>query len=483
MQPLTRQTTGTNPSTHPVKVLQFGEGNFLRAFTNWIIEKMNQTDVLSSETVIIQPISQGLVHILNQQEGLYHLSLKGLKNGKPTDETELITNVRKGINPYENFREFLAQAENPDLEFIISNTTEAGIAFQPNDKPNDQPPSSFPAKVAVFLRHRYQHFNGAGEKGLIFLPCELIDKNGEKLKQYIIQLAESWSWDQEFINWVNNHCIFCNTLVDRIVPGFPRETIDEVQESLGYSDQLVVVGEQFHLWVIEGPEEVKERFPAHQAELNVVFTSDLAPYRTRKVRILNGAHTLGVPTGYLYGNRTVRENMDDPISGAFLEKAIFDEIIPTLEGEEEDLKQFAKDVMDRFRNPFIKHLLSSIALNSTSKYKTRVLPSLLTYHQITGKVPQRLALGLAALICFYKGEFEGQPTPINDVKEATTFFEDEWKTWKDKKDTVVLVAAVLKHEPFWGQDLTGITGLADVVTNQVDRILAGDLAEIMKELG
>ncbi|MCL4154418.1 UNVERIFIED_CONTAM: hypothetical protein GTU68_055197 [Idotea baltica] len=445
---------------------------------------MNQSGHFSSDVVVIQPIDKGLIPILNEQDGLYHLQLKGIKNGEAVEETQLIDNIRLGIDPYLDFKAYLQQAENPDLQFVISNTTEAGIAYVDSDLPTDSPPSSFPAKVAVFLHHRFQFFNGDSKKGLTFFPCELIDKNGEHLHQYIKQLAEKWGWSTAFIDWLDSANTFYNTLVDRIVPGFPRDNIEEIQKKLGFSDQLVVVGEQFHLWVIEGPQEIKLHFPADKTNLNVIFTDDLSPYRTRKVRILNGAHTLSVPTGYLFGNRTVQENTENPITGAFLRKAIYEEIIPTLEGEEKELQAFAEDVIDRFRNPFIKHLLSSIALNSTSKYKTRVLPSLLKYNEITGKVPKRLALGLAALICFYKGSFNGEPTPVNDIPAATDFFNQVWGAWDGSENgTQALVKSTLSHADFWNQDLNQISGLGDIVSEQVSIILDGKLSEYMERLG
>jgi len=466
MNSLNRSTVSVN--TYTERIIQFGEGNFLRAFANWMIHEMNKKAGFDAGVVVVQPIDQGLVKMLNDQDGLYTLYLNGIKNGKAISEHEIIDCIQRGINPYENYTEYLANAENPDLRFVISNTTEAGIAYNANDKLDDAPQSSFPGKLTALLYKRFQTFEGASDKGLIVIPCELIDKNGENLKKIILQYAADWNLGQEFVNWINDDNIFCNTLVDRIVPGYPRDKMDAITAELGYKDNLVVEGEQFHLWVIEAPASVKEEFPSEACGLNIVFTDNMEPYRTRKVRILNGAHTSLVPVGYLYGIDRVRESLEDKVVGKFLKDAIFKNICPTLDLPEEELNQFANDVLDRFRNPYLEHELMSISLNSVSKFKTRVLPSILEYIKRKNELPANLVFSLASLIAFYKGQRNGQKIVLKDSPEVLEFFH---KLWDSAKDTDEIVEEILSNIEFWGTDLTQFNGLKQMVQTNLNAIL------------
>lgn len=476
MQKLSRNTVKSK--TYTQRVIQFGEGNFLRAFCDWMIHKMNQQLNFDAGVVVVQPIEHGLVDLLNEQDGLYTLNLNGIKEGKAINEFDVIDCIEKGINPYTNFDDYLQLAQNPSFRFVISNTTEAGIAYNQNDKPTDNPPASFPAKVTLLLHKRYQHFSGADDKGLIFLPCELIDKNGAHLKRYVIQYANDWNLGSDFISWIENNNIFCNTLVDRIVSGFPKNRINEITKKLGYKDNLVVEGEQFHLWVIEGPEAVKEAFPADTCGLNVIFTNDLSPYRTRKVRILNGAHTSLVPVSYLYGIDKVRESLEDPVVGQFIEEAIAKNICPTLDFPEEELIQFSSDVLDRFRNPFLEHQLISISLNSVSKYKTRVLPSVLKFIGMKQELPNYLLFSLAALIVFYKGDRNGTAIMLRDDDAVLDFFKRQWEAHTPSE----VVHQALSNTSFWGEDLTRQNGLGKAVSAYVDSILSNGMKEALKQL-
>lgn len=454
------------PQRRPIKVLQFGEGNFLRAFVDWVIDILNEKTDFNGAVEIVQPISKGMADMINDQDGLYHVVLNGIQNGKTFSDTRLINSVAHAFNPYQDYARFLKSAENPDLKFIVSNTTEAGITFNAQDVSLSALPDSFPGKVTAFLHHRFTHFKGAADKGVILLPCELIEKNGENLKQVILQYIQHWNLSVDFKKWIERANTFCNTLVDRIVPGFPKDTISEIQNSIGYSDNLVVTAEPFLLWVIEGPASVQQSFPADQAGLQVKFVSDLAPYRTRKVRILNGAHTALVPVAYLKGLRTVRESIEDSFSGEFIRAAIFEEIIPTLDLPREELNQFANDVIERFQNPFIRHELSSIALNSISKYKVRVLPSVIEYQKRTGKLPKRLLHSLAALIRFYKGEWRGENLPVNDTPEILSFFKEVWST----RNVQTVVSRTLSNQEFWGMDLRTIPGLEESVRKDLEEM-------------
>jgi tagaturonate reductase len=453
----------------PVKILQFGEGNFLRAFVDWMVDILNEKTEFNGALEIVQPIAKGMAKDVNAQEGLYHVVLKGIQQGKIFSETRLITCVSKATNPYEDFSNFLKSAENPELKFIVSNTTESGIAFNSSDSNPAALADTFPGKVTQLLFHRFNFFGGDSKRGVIFLPCELIEKNGDTLKKAILDYATLWKLPAGFSQWIDNANIFCNTLVDRIVPGFPRDTIQEIQATIGYEDNLVVQAEPFHLWVIEGPAAVQDQIPTAKAGLDVKFVTDLTPYRTQKVRILNGAHTTLVPVAYLAGFRTVRESIDDAAIGTFIRNTIANEIIPTLDLPANELRKFADDVIERFQNPFIKHELLSIALNSISKYKVRVLPSVLEYHKRTEKLPANLLYALAALIRFYKGEWHGSVIPLNDSPEVLNFFKMAWKN----EDVDEVVQNVLANDTFWGQDLNKVNGLPQVVTKALKQIESG----------
>lgn len=455
LKKLNRKNAGPEGMQRPIKVLQFGGGNFLRAFADWMIDIVNEKTGFNGNVEIVLSIRQGAADVINAQDGLFHVVTNGFFQGQTVSDTRLVRSVAGAFNPGNDYPRFLHAAENPDLQIILSNTTEAGIAFYADDTSPSTLPESFPGKLTALLYHRFQHFNGAVDKGAVIIPCELIEKNGETLRQIVLQFADHWSLPETFKQWITGANTFCNTLVDRIVPGFPKDTIADIQQATGYEDNLVVSAEPYYLWVIEGDETVQKKFPLEQAGLQVKFVSDLTPYRTRKVRILNGGHTTLVPVAYLHGLRTVRESVEDEHTGEFLSRAIFKEIIPTLDGDVNELRTFAGDVLERFRNPFIRHELASIALNSISKFKVRVLPSLVNYIETQGKLPQHLVFSLATLIYFYKGQWKGQPLPVNDSPVIIDIFN---KAWKDN-DTGYAAAYVLANETLWGRDLTQYKGL------------------------
>jgi tagaturonate reductase len=468
---------------YPEKVLQFGEGNFLRAFIDWQINKMNKDADFNGSAVVVQPLKDGLIDKLNDQDGLYTLYLQGIKNGKALKEHSIINTISRGINPYTDFGEFLKIAENPELRFIVSNTTEAGIAFDDRDKLDSKPQSSYPGKLTAFLYHRFKKFNGDSSKGFIIIPCELIDRNGEKLKSIILKYIELWNLEDAFKEWINNSNTFCCSLVDRIVPGYPKDTIDEVTKELGYEDNLVDVGEQFHLWVIEGPEWIKNELPVDKAGLNVKFVDDMTPYRTRKVRILNGAHTSLVPVAYLYGLNTVSESVEHDVVGKFVRGVMYDEIIPTLDLPKDELKYFADAVLERFMNPFVKHYLMSIALNSMSKFETRDLPSLLEYKKRNKKLPKKLVFSLAALIEFYKGKRGNEDIKLTDNQDILNIYKHLWENYNGTQEGLKnLVQTVLAYEKNWKMDLNKVEGLTDLVTEYLDKIENKGIKEAIKEV-
>ncbi|MGZ7440533.1 tagaturonate reductase [Paenibacillus sp. TH7-28] len=482
MNRLTR-TMVPNRAARPEKVLQFGEGNFLRAFVDWQIDIMNKQTGFNGNVVIVQPLPAGLAEALNEQDGLYTVYLEGMKEGRAVREHSLIEAVARGINPYNQYEAYAKLAENPDLRFIISNTTEAGIAFVPSDWLEDQPQSSYPGKLTALLYRRFQYFGGDRSKGFIIIPCELIDRNGDELKAIVLKYAELWNLSADFISWLHEANTFCCSLVDRIVPGYPKERIGEITEELGYEDRFVVVGEQFHLWVIEGPQWIKEEFPAELAGLQVLVVDDMTPYRTRKVRILNGAHTALTPVAYLYGLETVGESLDHPIVGKFVESLIYNEIIPTLELPEEELRSFAAAVLERFRNPFVRHYLMSIALNSVSKFKTRDLPTLLTYSKEQGKFPRKLTFSFAALLAFYRGKRGGEPIELADDQDVLEQFAALWQVCDGSPEAIRrLVMEVLASKERWGADLNEVSGLTDQLAEDLYRIESAGMVRALGDL-
>lgn len=459
MKTLNRKTAGA--ASYPDKVIQFGEGNFLRAFVDWIIWKMNQTTDFNGGVVVVQPIDRGMVDMLNAQDGLYHLNLQGIDKGEAVDSIDMIDVINRGINPYRDFGQYMELAENPDIRFVISNTTEAGITFDPSCRLDDRPASSYPGKLTQLLYHRYRHFNGEPGKGFIILPCELIFLNGKELKKCIYQYIDLWNLGEDFKKWFETACgVYC-TLVDRIVPGYPKDNINEIVERIGYDDKLVDKGEIFHLWVIEAPAEVAEEFPADKAGLNVLFVPSEAPYHERKVTLLNGPHTVLSPVGYLSGLDTVKECVEDPQVGKYVKKVMFEELLETLNLPKPELEAFADSVLERFVNPYVKHFVTSIMLNSFPKFKTRDLPGLKTYLERKGELPEGLVLGLAGIITYYRGGMRGDVEIVpNDDAAIVALLKDLWQSGDVRK----VAEGVLAAEFIWGEDLNDIPGLADKLT-------------------
>lgn len=414
------------------RIIQFGEGGFLRAFVDWIVQLTDEKTDFDASAVVVQPIEKGMCDMLEKQNCVYTLIMRGLKDGIPTVDKKVIDCISRTVQPYRDFDEYLKLAENPDFRFVVSNTTESGIAFDESDRPDNAPNITFPAKVTMLLKKRFD----LGLNGFIFLPCELIEKNGQALKKYVLEYAKLWNFGADFEKWIDSENIFCNTLVDRIVTGYPRdEKID-----LGYEDNMLDTSEIFHLWVIEAKDDeqriLKNEFPFEKAGLNIIVTDNLDRYRTRKVRILNGAHTSMIPYALLSKIETVGECMKDEKMSRFVKECVFDEIIPTLDLPKDELIDYANNVFERFSNPYIKHMCSSIALNSVSKFKVRVLPSILEYIKRKGEMPKRLLFSFARLIEFYKTDMP------NDDKDVMKFMKES-----DAK-------TILSNEKLWGEDLS-----------------------------
>ena len=462
---LNQQLLSQARKTGPIRIIQFGEGVFLRGFVDWLFEKLRQKNLFDGSIAVVQPIAQGRISQLGSQDGLYTLRLRGIENGRMHDEEEIITAIHQWLNPYENFRGYLQMAENPDLGYIISNTTEAGISWLDGCRLEDQPAQSYPAKLTQLLYHRFKHFGAAAKSGLKIIPCELIDRNGDHLRQLVLRHAAQWQLPAVFSQWLEQDCLFYNTLVDRIVTGFPAEDADEICRRLGYNDRLYNTAEYFHLWVIEGPADPD--LPFAQAGLNVLFTDDLTRYRERKVRILNGTHTLIFAVALLCHLETVRQTLEDPDLPTFAEQALAQAIIPYVPIEQNESRQYADSVIERFLNPHLQHQWAAISLNAVSQFKVRVLPSLMDAIAAGKSIPIHLAFSLAALILLYRGDHF---VPRDDA-DICQIFSQAWHIYNQNPGPAALkqlVRSILQHKQLWGQDLTSLTGLNDLVTSQLD---------------
>ena len=464
----------------PEKVLQFGEGNFLRAFVDYWFDLANEKADWNGKCVLVQPIAPGLAKMINEQEGLYTLYLRGSENGQKVDDKRVISSVSRCLNPYEkaDYEKMMDVAASDDLEIIVSNTTEAGIVYDPACQQNDCPPSSFPAKLTQVLYHRYK----AGKKGIIMLACELIDNNGKELLKCVNQYIDQWGLEDGFKKYVNEDCTFCGSLVDRIVPGRIRDPkeVAELEEKHGYADPLLDVGEVFGVWVIEGDTKLNDILPFRKAGLedHVFVTPDMSPYKKRKVRILNGAHTGFVLGAYLAGFDIVRDCMHDETILGYMNKMLLQEVVPILPLDQDDCKKFAAAVEDRFNNPFVNHELMSISLNSTSKWRARNMPSFLEYIEKNGKLPTSLTMSFAAYIAFYSNNIQelndkglvckrakGNEYTVSDDRYVLEFY----NAHKDD-DIPTLVHAVMTNEQMWGQDLTKVAGFEEATVKNLTLI-------------
>ena len=479
--------TDTPPKTG---VLQIGDGNFLRAFADWMIDIANEAGVLDATVTLAPPRSAGIIDRLNAQDGLFTVLSRGVVAGAPTTSRRIVRCVARGVDPRQDPAALFAGARDPKTRFVISNTTEAGIVYREQPRSPGEWPRSFPAQVAALLFERFQALGGQPETGLVFLPCELIEANGATLREIALRHARDWALPQEFSDWVTRHNDFLNTLVDRIVPGYPATEADRLFAEFGYTDALLVAAEPFHLWVIEGPERLANEFPLHKAGLNVVWTDDLQPYRASKVRTLNGAHTASALAAFCGGLDTVGEMMNDSVTLRFLQRVMFDEIVPFVPLPEAERRHYAESVLERFANPYIRHELLSIALNSVSKWTVRVLPSLLDYAHTHGRAPAGLAFSLAALLWFYRGrfdaagEFVGQRAaggyPIRDNRDVLDIFDAAWRDPVHIRPAEA-VPTLLTDARLWGRDLHAIPELAPRVANALDRIAAVGMLPALAE--
>ncbi len=466
--------TDAKAAGRPIRIIQFGEGNFLRAFVDWIVQQLNNTGAFDGNVAIVQPLPVGRVDQIGQQDNLYTVILEGLKNGKEVQSRELVDSIGTTVNPYEDFERYLALADDPNTSIIISNTTEAGIALSDEDRADATPSTSYPAKLAQLLKRRYDK----GLPGFLIIPCELIGENGIKLKQCLVDIAGRFGWGEDFVNWIETENTFLCTLVDRIVPGYPKDDAVRLWGELGYRDDNMVKAEPFLLWVLAGDEKAKARLcellPAQELGSGVVLCDDVQPYRERKVYLLNGPHTTMSQVARLAGFSTVGEVMNDSTMRSFIEHEMHEELIPVCALPEDELNMFADAVLERFSNPFVKHSLDSIALNSVSKFTARLLPALKRNIEQGRGVPQRIALALAGLLASYAG-LAPVDVAINDGGDVV----ERLSRMSVDGDSI---AAALADASLWGEDLTQLDGLLAQVADDVVAIANGGIRNLIEDL-
>ncbi|MDR2622198.1 MAG: tagaturonate reductase [Dysgonamonadaceae bacterium] len=474
MKELNKQTV--NKPVLPVKILQFGEGNFLRAFVDWMIHKANESGVMNHGITVVQPIAQGMAEMLNKQDCLYHAYLEGIKDKQPIKEVTLVKSIMNALNPYEEYEAYKNLFLSPGLEMIVSNTTEAGIRYEEGDDLNAFPPKTFPAKITALLYQRFQKFNGANDKGLLIICCELIEDNGSTLREFVLKHAGHNQLGENFIQWVKTACHFYDTLVDRIVPGFPRETINEIKEETGFNDNLVVKGEYFHVWAIGGDSVIREKLPLDKAGLNVLFMEDIKPFRAKKVRILNGSHTAMVPVALQLGCETVKDAFNTPAVEKFVNQMVRTEVLPAINEDPDELQKFAAKILERFYNPFIKHYLKDISLNALSKWETRNFPTLKDNVEKLKKEAPLTTFSFAALLVLYSGKSEVTFTP-NDTPEFVGFIRETFNA----NDVEGWVSGIVNNKKMWTIDWDAIPEFTQKVAGDVKMILEkGMLAALEK---
>ena len=474
-------------SSYPERILQIGEGNFLRCFIDWQIDILNEKNGLNAGIVIVRPIDTDQPPSLNTQDGLYTTLLRGYdEDNQLRNDKRIIASVTREVSAYREYDTFLEIARRPQLRFVFSNTTEAGIAYSDRDGFADTPPATFPAKLTRFLFERFEAFAGDNDKGLIMLPCELIDYNGDKLKEIVLEYIDLWQLSVEFRNWILEANTFCSTLVDRIVTGYPKDEVEKLEQELGYRDRFMVTGEYFHLFVIQAPKFVGEELKLADSGLNIEIVKDLKPYKERKVGILNGSHTALVPIAYLSGIELVKDAVSEPQLANYLERLLDEEIIPSLGMPVDYLKEFTASVIGRFKNPFINHRLLDISLNSMTKFKTRLLPQFLNYYQQNRAVPPLMSLSLAALICFYRGEVDGRSYPLKDDQPFLDMYAELWgqagNGTVDEQTATEIVRRVLSLDQHWETELLGLEGLLEQTTAYVVDITNKGMKETLQEV-
>lgn len=477
MQSLNKKTI--NKPVYPIKILQFGEGNFLRAFVDWMIDKANETGVMNHGIAVAQPIEGGenMLKLFRKQDCLYHVYLEGIKDKKPIKEIHLVKSISDILNPYSDYQAYEKLFLSEDLEMIISNTTEAGIRYEEGDDLNGEPPRTFPAKITALLYKRYKKYNGDSQKGLSIICCELIEDNGSTLREYVFKHAKHNKLEDQFIDWINNSCHFYDTLVDRIVSGFPKENINEIKEEIGFNDNLVVKGEYFHVWAIGGDEAIKEKLPLDKAGLNVLFMDSIKDFRSKKVRVLNGSHTAMVPVALQLGCETVMDAFNTPEVEKYINRMVEREVLPCIAGTKEELQAFASNILERFYNPFLKHYLKDISLNSLSKWETRDYPTVYDNYKVDRNAKLTI-FSFASLLVLYSGKSEAKGFVPNDTVGSLNFIQstynpDNIKEWVEK---------VVRNKSIWTEDFSEIPYFIDEVASYIQLIQEKGMLNALREI-
>jgi tagaturonate reductase len=474
-----------NEKSYPDKIVQFGTGNFLKGFVDWIVQQLNDKTDLNAGIVAVKLRrgNESQIDEINAQDGLFTLNIRGTEQGELVDSLELINCQNRALSPYVDYTEYLQLAELDDLQWIISNTTEAGIHYNPKDNFTDTPAESFPAKLTQLLYRRYCFFDGTAEKGVRIFCCELIDDNASVLHSILKKYANLWNLDKGFIVWLEESCQFCNTLVDRIVTGKPpSDRASSLQQSLGYLDKELIETESYYQWVIEtSPSDeaaLGQLFP-ESLGLNVILTDDLSLYRQRKVRILNGAHTACVSVARLLNIDTVYAATQDSDIKRFMDYLVYQEIMPTIQLPKDQLKEYADSILERFTNPFLHHEWTSIGLNSISKWRARLLPVLLESYSKDNYPPRALVTSLACLLLLYRGEYDQQTFVIQDDEEVLKIISSAWQSSSDVNN---VVKDIFSHADLWGENLSDNEDLHRAVALAMLRIQRLGVREYLNQL-
>ncbi|MDX5474722.1 MAG: tagaturonate reductase [Bacillaceae bacterium] len=485
----------TNDSL-PERVIQFGEGNFMRGFVDWMIHELNKQGHFNGKVVVVQPRSQDKIPLFNKQDGLFTLILRGVENGHVIERKEIISSISRGLKVTDEWAELMNLVTSEKIRFIFSNTTEAGLTYKKEPFLQDTPPNSFPGKLTALLYHRFSFYGGSRDTGLVILPCELVEDNGNVLKELVLKIANDWQLPMEFKEWIKEDNYFCNTLVDRIVTGYPKDEIEQYEKTLGYKDELLTVGEPYHLFAIDAPEHVQQELPFDKVGLNVKW-GKITPFRDVKVRLLNGPHTLMSAVCYLAGANTVQEVMEDKVLRQYIENGMFNEIYPTVAIEEREKEQFAHSVIERFLNPYNKHYLKDIALSSVYKFNTRLIPSLKDYVNEKNTLPLSITFALAGLIVYNRpvnilcndtdlvGSREGEAYAIRDNEKVLKAFNNAWTIFDETKTNESasrLVTDILTNKEIWGENLSVIPSLSVTVSNYVVNILENGMRDCVEKL-
>ncbi len=449
----------------PERVLQFGTGAFLRGFADYFIDCANRKGAFNGRVVVVGSTGSGRTQRFNAQDGLYTLCVRGREHGEIVDRQQVITAVSRALSARDQWPDVLVCARNPDLSVVISNTTEVGITYDATDRPDLNPPRSFPGKLTAWLYERARAFMYDPNKGVTVLPCELIDDNGEVLYDIVQRLAMRWNLGTAFLRWLEEANTFHNTLVDRIVPGTPQDA-EALYQQLGYHDALLTVAEPYRLWAIEAEGTAQSRFPLSGVDPGIVVTSDIEPYRERKVRILNGVHTITVPLALLSGLHTVGEAMEDAVVSSFVQRVLHQEIVPSLESDSQQAQAFGEAVLDRFRNPFIRHMLLDITFQQTAKLGVRVLPSLLSYVRKYNTLPPALTFGFACFLLLQHPDH--RPEGLRD-DDAAEYWKEVWDDvyLADEAQVQQAVATVTRDAARWGTNLDALPQFTDGVVAHV----------------